>query len=248
MNPWFTKANTSSASPTAASWWPFAGPLPLAVTLSHKCHQEPSAVATIHHGLHTVVLWYKLQAASELNSMYLRHEAKPEQSERQAFYLINLIISLAFKIHLRHRNASQSSSLVTWKSQDTLTCKLKGVYTPTSLTFLSLLSLQPRTTFWWNRELDFLWKTSKSYFFIKIPRQKQVTEDSFKQLLVICMTSLIPNEWHRKKELAPKARRYFNIIGIILWGSLSPQSYSELNEYRSLFFLDMKHLCGGSFA
>lgn len=32
--------------------------------------------------------------------MYLRHEAKLEQSERRAFYLINLIILLAFKIHL----------------------------------------------------------------------------------------------------------------------------------------------------
>lgn len=79
--------------------------------------------------------------------MYLRHEAKLEQSERQAFYLINLIILLAFKIHLRHRNASQSSSLVTWKSQDALTCKLKGVYTTTTLTFPAVLHLQPGTMF-----------------------------------------------------------------------------------------------------
>lgn len=79
--------------------------------------------------------------------MYLRHEAKLEQSERQAFYLINLIILLAFKIHLRQRNASQSSSLVTWKSQDALTYKLKGVYTPTTLTLLALLHLQPGTMF-----------------------------------------------------------------------------------------------------
>lgn len=80
--------------------------------------------------------------------MYLRHEAKLEQSERQAFYLINLIILLAFKIHLRQRNASPSSSLVgSWKSQDALTYKLKGVYTPTTLTLLALLHLQPGTMF-----------------------------------------------------------------------------------------------------
>lgn len=79
--------------------------------------------------------------------MYLRHEAKLEQSERQAFYLINLIMSLAFKINLRHRNASQSSSLVTWKSQDALTCELKGVYTPITLMFLALPHLQPGTIF-----------------------------------------------------------------------------------------------------
>lgn len=39
----------------------------------------------------------------------------------------------------------------------------------------------------------------------KIPRQKQVTEDSFKQVLVICMISLIPNQWHRIKGISTKS-------------------------------------------
>lgn len=164
LNPWFTEPNTSSACPSDHSLVPCPLQSLRAGTIVSRSPQHvptanlPHPVATIHHELHTVVLWYKLQAASELNSMYLRHEAKLEQSERQAFYLINLIISLAFKIHLRHRNASQSSSLVTQKSQDALTCKLKGVYTPTTLTFPALLHPQPGTMLWWNRKLHFLKK------------------------------------------------------------------------------------------
>lgn len=52
LNPWLMKANTSSVSPTEASWWPFAGPLPPAATLTrHKCQREPSACPTANLSL-----------------------------------------------------------------------------------------------------------------------------------------------------------------------------------------------------
>lgn len=71
---------------------------------------RPSSEALASSGrrpseLHAVGWGYNRQAASELNSTYVRHEAKREQSERRACCLIDLSISLAFQIHLRHRNA-----------------------------------------------------------------------------------------------------------------------------------------------
>lgn len=98
--------------------------------------------------------------------MYLRREAKLEQSEGWAFDLINLIILLAFEIHLRHRNASQSSSLVTWKSQDALTCKLKGVYTPASPAFNLELCFNGTEI------LIFKRKPGQLHFFNKPPQTK----------------------------------------------------------------------------
>lgn len=175
--------------------------------------------------------------------MYLRHEAKLEQSERQAFYLINLIISLAFKIHLRHRNASQSSSLVTWKSQDALTCKLKGVYTPITLTFLALPHLQPGTMFWWNRNLDLKRKTSQLHFFSKCPQTKVSHCRLLQADLSDLRYSLHPSPNNTgKEELALKAKRYFNITDKILRGLLSTQSYSKLRGHRESFSFYMKHV------
>lgn len=157
LNPWFIKANSSSASPTVAWWWPFANPLPLAVTLSRrKCQREPSACPNSkpptlgdHHPSWITHGGFVIQITS---SFWAKLHVFEASGQAQTKWKIGLLFDKSHYLagiqnSLRHRNASQSSSVVTWKSQDALTCKFKGVYTPTTLTFLALLHLQPGTMF-----------------------------------------------------------------------------------------------------
>lgn len=138
-----------------------------------------------------------------------------------------------------HRNASQSSSPVTWKSQDALTCKLKGGYTPITLTFLALPHLQPRTVFWWNRNLHFQEKNKSTAFLQYI--SPDTTESLQTQISVICMMSLTP------KLMTPgkKNIRSYRVLQYYRYNTERVAVTTELHETYVIFLpLHETHMQG----
>lgn len=148
-NYWLVKASASSACPTATSWWPLTLLCPAAAIWAHwHVGEDATCPTSILQELHRLVLGYKLRAAPELSCVYLRHEAKPEQSETWAFYLINLP---GIQIESQTlRCSSYLKRIILWFQ--CFNMQVRKCSYPTTLTSV-LTHLQHGTKFWWKRKL-----------------------------------------------------------------------------------------------